>query len=158
MIYVLNFLFFYAHFLLYNRVMFLKIKRMLNGNHFMRTLLLTRVRDPDEPIHVTFPEPHRSIKQFTTQEKRIFKRKTPFAVVRLYGNHWLVLRGFYDGYVPKTCRHLRDVTTDLKNMDSFVMKVLTNHAQYISHNERDVLWKRYNALHNIIKRYFNKIA
>ena len=138
--------------------MFLTFQSMLNGNHFMRAVLLTRIRDSEEIIHITFPARYRTIKHFTIQEKRIFNRKSPFMVIRLYGNHWLVLRGFYKGYMPKTCRNLRDVTTDMKNMDEFVFQVLTNHSQYISPSKRETLWKRYNILHRTIKKYLKKVT
>ena len=138
--------------------MFLTFQSMLNGNHFMRAVLLTRVRDSDEPIHISFPTQYRTLKQFTAQEKRILNRKSPFMVIRLYGNHWFVLRGFYEGHMPKTCRNLQDVTIDLKNMDEFVFKLLTNHSQYISQSKRETLWKRYNALRRTIKKYLRKIT
>ena len=138
--------------------MYLKIRKLMNGNHFMHTIILTRVRDPDEMIHITFPSTNRSIKQFTSQEKRIFKRKTPFSVVRLYGNHWVVLCGIYEGNLPKTCRNLRNVNIDMKNMEGKILRILSNHSQYLTHSKRETLWKRYYALHDLIKRHLKKIT
>lgn len=60
--------------------------------------------------------------------------------------------------MPKTCRNLQDVTIDMKNMDEFVFKVLTNHSQYISPSKRETLWKRYNTLRRAIKKYLRKIT